>query len=174
MSLADNRIYLVGFMGSGKSTVGKKLADKLRCTFHDLDEIIEEERNKTIPEIFSEEGEEEFRDIETLCLREKSRQDPPFVLATGGGVPEKQLNRNILKNTGIVVYLNVDFETLFERIEGSENRPLVPGDEDAYSVLKKLWEERVPLYEAVSTVQIEANDRTPMHLAEAIISNLDI
>jgi len=154
------RIYLIGFMGAGKSTVGVQLAEQLGFEFHDLDEVIEEETGKSIPELFREDGEERFRDLETQFLREQSRSSNPLVLATGGGVPQREENRQIMRETGITIYLDVDFDVIYDRIREGENRPLVPDGEDAYEELRSLWERRQKFYREADVV-VELSDETP-------------
>jgi shikimate kinase len=114
------RIYLTGFMGSGKSTVGRILANKLNVPFFDLDKEIELRQNRSIEKIFESSGEEAFRKLETDCLLHLNEQDA--VIATGGGCFIQ--NASWMLSNGTVVYLQVPFTTLTERIGASANRPL--------------------------------------------------
>jgi shikimate kinase len=121
------RIYLIGYMGSGKSTVGKKLAKALNLQFIDLDNFIEERNLKTIPEIFASVGEDGFRKVEQSALHEVSELEN-VVVATGGGAPCFFDNIELIKRTGISVYLNGTPRILAERLMNSKTeRPLIKG-----------------------------------------------
>jgi shikimate kinase len=124
-------IYIIGFMGSGKSTAGKKLAAALEWTFIDLDRKIEEAAGKSIPEIFSKDGEEKFRSLETEVLRNLKSQVKTIV-STGGGTPCHADNMTFMLETGVTVYLKMSTSQLVSRLLGStEGRPVlknVPDD----------------------------------------------
>ncbi len=154
------RIYLIGFMGAGKSTIGRLLAKQLGFKFRDLDDLIETRTGKTIPEIFGNKGEEHFREMETKYLREQSRSSKSIVLATGGGVPEREENRRILRKSGTTIYLDVDFDVIYDRIRQGEHRPLVPDGEGAYDKLRSLWTDRQSLYREADIV-ISLSDESP-------------
>lgn len=166
------RLYLVGFMGAGKSTVGERLAEQLGYTFRDLDELIVESTGRTVPELFQVEGEPYFRDRETELLKEQSRCEEPLVLATGGGVPERSENREVLAETGTSIYLDVDFDVIYERIRAGENRPLVPDGEGAYEELRSLWEERQPRYRE-SDLVVSLGDEDPPAVVDTILYKLE-
>jgi shikimate kinase len=120
-------IYLVGFMGSGKTTVGRLLADRLGWTFVDLDEEIEAEQNTTIAEIFATQGEERFREIETEAIRKRVkvvRSGRPTVLALGGGAFMREENYELLTDHGVTVWLDCPVEIAWRRVEPCTNRPL--------------------------------------------------
>lgn len=134
-------IFLTGFMGSGKSTVGRRLADRLGLAFIDLDEHISSGSGRTISEIFSCAGEKAFRIMETQALLMESAQGKPAVVATGGGLPVNPLNRAIMKACGHIVYLRASYETIQSRIPADPGRPL--WNDDARGLL----EERTPAYE---------------------------
>lgn len=161
----------MGFMGSGKTTVGRTLADRLGWPFRDLDEMIEEQTQQSIPEIFRNRGEKVFRELETRALEDQSERKPPFILATGGGLPERSRNRKILSRTGDSFYLDVDFDIIYERIRDDEGRPLVPKGKNSYSKLRRLWEQRQPCYKATGK-RIPLSDEDPEAVAEKILSNL--
>jgi shikimate kinase len=129
------RIYLTGFMGSGKSTVGKILAEKLGSPFIDLDQELEYKTNQSITSIFEQQGETSFRDLEKSTL-ELFLMDP-FVMATGGGTFIH--NRDWMLNHGTVVYLDVPFEKLVTRVGADPKRPL-------WSNARKLYDERIEHY----------------------------
>lgn len=119
------RIFLIGFMGSGKSAVGKKLANKLNLDFLDLDILIEDKYKMTIPSLFQQFGEKQFRNLETITLKENIQQSS-FIMSCGGGTPCFNSNMDIINNRGTSVYINLDAKTLANRIYNSrKNRPLV-------------------------------------------------
>lgn len=161
--MSNQRIYLVGFMGAGKSTVGEILADNLDCPLYDTDEEIEKLAGKAIPEIFDKEGEQAFRDYETETLKRLSRKDPPLVVATGGGLPIREENRKLMKKTGLPVLLEVDAETAIERVGEAPNRPLFRnGDE-----VKQLLEDRQPIYEKIET-KIDTRDKSVADVIQSL------
>jgi len=121
------RFFLLGFMGTGKTTVGKLLAEKLKINYIDLDDYIEEKANRTIKHIFEWEGEEEFRKIERDALVEVLKDDG-YVLSVGGGTSCFFDNMEKMKNKGITIYLKIDVDTLVNRLlETKHQRPLLWG-----------------------------------------------
>jgi len=119
------KIYLIGYMGSGKSTAGQKLATKLNYKFIDLDKFIENEYGKTIPQIFAEKGENEFRAFENNALKKIIEMDN-VVVACGGGTPCFYNNIDLMNNTGITVYIKMSVDTLVNRLKtAKEERPLI-------------------------------------------------
>jgi shikimate kinase len=120
-------IYLVGFMGSGKSTTGRGLARALGWRFADLDEDIESRRQMTIPEIFDKFGEEEFRALEHECLRRRIQdieRGVPWVIALGGGCFAQPLNFDLVQQNGVYIWLDASLEMIKSRIAHSTHRPL--------------------------------------------------
>lgn len=166
-SISPVRLYLSGFMGAGKSTVGKTLADRLGWPFEDLDDVIEREEGRTIPEIFENRGEAAFRTLETKHLENASDREPPLVLAVGGGAPVQARNRAIMEETGVEVFLDVPFPVAFRRIRESDHRPLVPDGPDAEQQLRDLWESRRDRYREAEWV-IECEDEDPPTIARKI------
>ena len=120
------RIILVGYMGSGKTKIGKKLSEKLDIPFIDSDQVIEEKMNKTIVQLFEELGESKFRILESEFIRELSKTSS-FILATGGGLPCFSDNILFLNDLGITIYLKTSNEILANRILNDTNRPLIKG-----------------------------------------------
>lgn len=121
------RIYLIGYMGVGKTTVGKKLAKFFGINFIDLDKFIESKYHKTVPEIFAERGEKEFRLIEQKALLQVSEIED-VVISTGGGAPCFFDNMQLMNQTGITVYIQAEPEELAARLRASKNvRPIVAG-----------------------------------------------
>jgi shikimate kinase len=122
-------IFLLGFMGCGKSTTGEKLANLLECSFIDLDKKIEELTGKTISDIFSQEGEDYFRKTETEVLL-SIRSHKNVIVATGGGTPCYNDNMDMMLETGITIYLKLTPLQLLNRLSGSDERPLIKGMND--------------------------------------------
>ncbi|MBQ8857796.1 MAG: shikimate kinase [Lachnospiraceae bacterium] len=133
------RIVLMGFMGVGKTTVGKRLARELELKFIDTDERIESEQGRKISDIFAEDGETAFRDMETDLLKRLQSSNESYVLSIGGGMPVREENRVLLRDIGTVVYLNASKEEIIRRVSGDTNRPLLQGgtlEEKVTSLMK--------------------------------------
>lgn len=153
------RIYLIGYMGSGKSTIGSGLAPLLKMEFIDLDRYIENRWHKSIPLIFEENGEEGFRKIEQKALLEVSEFED-VVVATGGGAPCFFNNMELMNETGITIYLNSDIETLTARLTKSQNqRPLIKkkSKEELQIFISEALKQRAQFYER-SKIIVKAND----------------
>lgn len=138
-------IALIGFMGSGKTTVGRQLAKALDMKFIDIDKMISMKEKKSIPEIFKEYGEKYFRDREREIIEEESRENN-IVIATGGGAIIDNENLKNLKKTSFVVYLDATIECIYERIKDSKHRPLILESDDVFSKIKELYDKRLWLY----------------------------
>lgn len=138
-----DKIALIGMSGSGKTTIGKLLAEKMNYEFVDLDDQIEKKENKSISQIFADEGEEFFRQLETKMLTELINNDK-LVISTGGGIIKNEKNREFLKNNFFNIFLNVSIDEALERLQQNENRPLLLGNiKDKW---QKLYNERLLLY----------------------------
>jgi len=160
------RVLLVGFMGSGKSTVGRLLADRLGWTFVDTDARLVAEEGRTISEIFERDGEAEFRAIETRVVRWVLEQ-PRAVIATGGGWPTVQGNWEDVPPGTLSVWLDVTAETVVERLrEDPTERPLL-ASEDAFDQARTLLEARRTAYSR-AVVRVPVDDRTPADIASTI------
>ena len=121
--MKTDKIYLVGFMAAGKSTVGKALANRLQWAFRDLDELIEEREQLSVAEFFSEKGEAAFRKAEATML-EEIQQLRHAVVATGGGTLESLSSRTIIIDDGVAVWLDISIETALSRLSDDRTRPL--------------------------------------------------
>jgi len=119
------KIYLIGMPGSGKSTLGKQLAERLSLPFVDLDTVIEDQQQKAVSDIFLEKGEDHFRLIESQLLREWAGSEKSFVMATGGGTPCFHKGIDIIKQTGLSIFLDVSLEVLLNRLHSKTDRPLL-------------------------------------------------
>lgn len=124
--MSPERIYLIGFMGCGKSTIGRKLAEALSYDFLDLDTLIESQQKKSISDIFKQQGEEDFRRIENAALQSTKNMNR-VVIATGGGTPCFHDNIDWINKAGTSVYLKCAIDTLHQRLINSIDRPLVQG-----------------------------------------------
>lgn len=150
-----NNIVLCGFMGCGKTTVGKVLAKALNFEFADSDSFIEQKEGKSISEIFAENGEEYFRKAETQAVKELALKSDT-VIATGGGAMLKTENANALKDKGFVVFLDVSPETVVKRLKDDATRPLLKrADRDR--VIKELMSSRRPYYLTAADVTVNAD-----------------
>lgn len=168
-----NNIILVGYMGSGKTTVGRLLAQLLDYSFADTDEMIEEREQLTISKIFSEKGEEAFRDMETGLLEELAVSGQErLVIATGGGMAVREQNRRLLRELGSVVYLKASPETVYDRIKGDTGRPLLQCD-NPLSRIKEMIAQREQFYEEAShtviSVDIMKKDEIAQMIREAFV-----
>ena len=153
-------IYLIGMMGTGKTTVGKLLAQKLEYRFFDTDELVERVANRKITEIFAEEGEESFRNLESKVLNELSAYTQSAI-ATGGGIIQRQMNWSYLRQ-GLIIWLDTDIEIIKERLTEDRSRPLA-------TKLESLLEARRPLY-TQADLQIKIfKQQTPEEVANQIM-----
>ena len=160
-------IVLVGFMGTGKTTVGRLLAEKTGMPLVDMDAVIEERAGKTITEIFAEDGESHFRKLEREMVRELAAKEGQIV-STGGGIVLNPENITDFEKTGLVVCLLASAETVLERVKHDTARPLLAGDKEAKII--QLLETRKPLYEALAH-KVDTNGRpSPEPTATEIIT----
>ncbi len=150
-------ILLIGFMGAGKTTVGRKLSWKLRVPVEDTDKLIEQKAGKSISEIFRTEGEEAFRRMETLELQEICQRTYHRILSVGGGTPVRKENQALLKKCGTVIYLRVQPETVWKRLKGDTSRPLL-ACEDPLGKIRELMEARREAYEKCADVILDVDD----------------
>jgi shikimate kinase len=140
------KIYLVGMPGSGKTTLGKKLAKVLAVEFVDLDEEIEKFVGSPIPQIFLEKGEAYFRQAESRMLTEQAASKLSFVMATGGGAPCFHNGMDVINKTGISIYLDVPVSELVKRVKEKSNRPLLADVHDHEKTLLNMLETRQLCY----------------------------
>jgi len=146
---------LVGLMGSGKTTVGKRLAAKLERHFVDADAALEEIADRAIAEIFTHDGEAAFRDLEADTFEELLEHHEPCIIASGGGLVLRSDNRSRLRRHDVtVVFLDAGPRFLASRVEGKPHRPLLHGAEPTRDVLNRLHAERSPLYAEVADITV--------------------
>lgn len=166
--MKDKTVFLCGFMGCGKSTVGRLLAKKLGCDFTDMDRYIEKLQGMPIPQIFAEKGEMYFRSAETDAIRELSAKSG--VIACGGGAMLRKENADIANGAGTVVFIDIPFENCYVRISGDRNRPLVMNN--TKEELNFIYDERAPIYRENSALTV-SGEGSPDDIAERIISLLN-
>lgn len=159
-------IVLTGFMGTGKTTIGKELAQMLHMKLVDVDEEIESAQGMTINDIFKTYGEQHFRDIETAMIKKLS-QDQNIIISTGGGAVLRDENMAALKEKGTIFCLNASVETILERTGGSQDRPLLKV-ENPKKKISELLAYRRPFYEKAG-IMIETDGRSPLLIAEEIM-----
>lgn len=164
-------IVLIGFMGAGKSTVGRELGRLTGYRLVDVDAEIVRRQGRSIPAIFAAEGETVFRDIEADALRSLAGTGEA-VIATGGGIVGREENWSAMRRLGRVVYLRTRWETLCRRLAESDGRPLAARDGDM-SRVKALWLERRPLYEQADCV-VDTDDRSATEVAQAVVRILEM
>jgi shikimate kinase len=162
-------IVLTGFMGTGKTAVGRELARLLAMELIDVDTEIEESRNMTINEIFEEFGEPAFREIETDMIRKVSR-NKQVIISTGGGAVLKQENMETLREDGIIVCLMASAETILRRTGSTNDRPLLRV-KNPLEKIRELLDFRRPYYEKADIV-IVTEGRTPLQIAEEIMEKV--
>lgn len=162
--------FLIGPMGSGKSTVGRLLAKKLGYPFFDTDSEVEARVNTSIANLFKYEGERRFREYETMVLSEVS-QKAGIVLATGGGIVLDSKNRWYLSTRGYVIYLQTSLALQHSRTQGDESRPLLLGEERE-QLLSNLFLKRKSLYEGLADWIVSTDKCKPEEIAECIYNHI--
>ncbi len=168
--LKYKNIFLVGFMGAGKTTVGRVLANKIGYSCVDPDQVLEENAGTSISAIFSEFGEDYFRDLESRTLESISAGERQ-VIATGGGVVIKDRNWDIMKKSGLTVYLKAPVEVLYERIKDSTNRPLLEV-ENPLERARELLDSREHLYQKADLI-IDSEKLSVREVADELIRILN-
>jgi shikimate kinase len=166
----DRNVVLIGFMGSGKSSVGRELARRWGFRFLDTDSIIRNQCGRSISEIFSVFGEPYFRDQESATLT-KLLHSHRSVVATGGGIVIQPGNAILLGKLGTTVWLKADQATIFERVSRNKNRPLLQ-TENPEATIARLLAERAPLYESAADLIVDSSGLSHHEVAERVIAGL--
>ena len=169
----NNNIFLLGFMGAGKSAVGKALAAKLNRRFIDTDDLIESKFGKSINSIFEDDGEEFFRDLESSALEESVMQTDA-VISCGGGIVLLEKNRETIRKSGTSLFLNASPDLLLSRLKNQRERPLINGykGREKLEKIKELLSERLPLY-LKADFRFDSGGKSPEALVEEIILKLE-
>ncbi|MEK6231162.1 MAG: shikimate kinase [Luteolibacter sp.] len=169
--VTPKNIVLIGFMGSGKSTVGRQLHQRLGYPLSDMDQLIEQTIGKKITAIFKEEGESAFRDFETLKLLEIAKQtDTRHIISTGGGIVIRPQNRSLLRKLGYVVWLHAPEDVIYQRTSRNRDRPLL-NQENARERIASLMEERNPWYEETAHLKIDTAGLDSNEIATGILES---
>ena len=167
-------VVLIGFMGTGKTSVGRLLAARLGCAFHDLDRKIEEKHGMSIPAMFREHGESYFRAREKEAVR-AAAQRANLVIATGGGTVKDPENVTLLRRRGILVALTADVDTILQRTATRGRRPVLDHADagDRRAAVMQLLAERRHIYEDAD-ITVDTSGRSPLEVAERILQALRI
>lgn len=169
---ANPNIYLVGPMGAGKTTVGRRIAELKGMHFVDSDHEVEKRTGVDIAFIFDMEGEDGFRKREREVIAELS-EEPNTVMATGGGAILDDDTRNLLSARGVVVYLETTLEQQVARTRKGSTRPLLEGSDDVEATLTQLMETRDPLYRSIADIVVKTGDQQARRLAREIVEQLE-
>ncbi len=153
-------------MGSGKTTIGKLFSNEMLLSSIDLDQYIEKESGKKIKDIFQCEGEEAFRELETIALKERDEQ----VIITGGGIVERSINIAFMKQNGCIVYLHTSFAEITKRLNNDTLRPLWDINVDQR---RQLYDKRIPLYKSCADVIIDTDGKSELAIVSEIKKALE-
>lgn len=164
MTATVDRIALIGFMGSGKTTVGRILAARLGWDFADTDALVEDRAGAPISRIFSDKGETWFRECEARVLEDLTGRSR-LIVATGGGAPAQAGNRGFFTRSAAVFHLRVSLAAVRERTKGDATRPLLQKDSNA---IQRLYESRRAVYNELGAA-VDTDGKTPLAVAEEII-----
>jgi len=174
MDIPSQRLFLIGYRCTGKSSVGRYIAHQLQWAFCDTDRLIEQSVDRKINTLFDQEGKETFRDLEQNTL-ETVCSLPESVIATGGGVVLREQNRNLLSTEGTVIWLRATSETIRKRMKQDpktdENRPALT-ESDAIEEVESVLEERKELYDQSADYSISTEDHDPESIATFILDEL--
>lgn len=166
------KLILVGFMGVGKTTIGKILAKKLNMEFIDLDEELEKIESKSIEDIFEFHGEKYFRNLENKILKKVISKDN-IIISTGGGVLKTNENYNILKNEKNIIFLDANVDTIIKNLSSNQNeinkRPILRNSKDIYITINNLLNERYKKYVDVSSIHIDTNGKNVDEVVSQIL-----
>ena len=165
-------IILIGFMGAGKTSIGRRFSGKHNIDFIDTDHFIEEKVGMKISDIFNTHGEDCFRKLETKVLSELLEIKENKVISVGGGLPMRKENREILKQLGVIVYLEVSKESILERTGQDTSRPLLRG-EDKEEKISMLLEERDPVYKKLADFTVVTDKKSFYEIMDEIEVRLD-
>ena len=172
--MKNSNIVLIGYMGCGKTTVGRLLSESLGMDFADTDELIERQMDFSVSDIFKGYGEEYFRDLETNLIKGLAGNLSNTVLSTGGGLVVRKENHIYLKKTGRVIYLKVSEFSVVRRLKGDTTRPLLSGsDEEVRKKVHDMLINRDPLYALAADITVDTDALSPEDVAHEIIKRCD-
>lgn len=165
-----NNVYLIGFMGTGKSTVSRLLSESLGAAVTDADEAIVRWQDRSIKEIFELQGEEHFRNLETELLR-RTGESEPGIISCGGGIVLREENRKLMKKYGVTVLLKASPETIYARVKENTERPVLNSNMSV-AYITELMEKRAVYYEEAGEIVIDTDGKTPREISEEIMKKL--
>lgn len=168
--MKKKNIVLIGFMGSGKTSIGIRLSYRMRRAVEDTDKLIERRMGKKISEIFEAEGEAFFRDLETRTLKELIDKLEYHIIAVGGGTPVREENRKLLRELGTVFYLKASPESIYQRVKNDRSRPLLQCEEPLERI-RSLMEAREEAYESCADIVLDTDKMTIEEIMDAIERN---
>ena len=171
MERTGKSIILIGMMGAGKSSVGRCLQKRTGLDCLDTDELVEARAGMSIPDIFSRHGEARFRDVETEVLMDLAPGRPAIVV-TGGGIVVREANGEVLKQMGMVVWLEADEATLLQRASRRGDRPLLQ-TEDPGAIVSELLHARTPLYAKAADFRVDTTHRTHDEVCDVILDEIE-
>lgn len=176
MQLLPDKIFLIGFMGSGKTTIGKLLSQIAGFTFIDTDQMIEENTNMKIYDIFHQKGEEYFRQIEAEVLN-NLKETRQCIISCGGGIILQEENRSILKKEGKTVFLNGSIKHIIDRIDKNNDRPILApfmesDSNKKYGAAQNILDSRMPYYMETAHIIIDTDHKKPEEIAEEIFQKI--
>ena len=163
----NRNIYLIGFMGVGKSTIGRLLSKEMKGQLIEMDETIEKEQGMTINEIFARYGETHFRDLECKLV-ERIAGEEGKIVSCGGGAVLRPLNVENMKKSGIIVFLSATPEKIYKRVRHATNRPLLNGNMNV-EYIAGMMEKRRSLYESAADVTISTDKKTTVEIVKEIL-----
>lgn len=171
-AVRDRHVVLIGLMGAGKTTVGRRLAQRLGRPFVDTDDLVEETAGRTIAQIFADDGEPAFRALERAAVADACASPTPLVIAVGGGAVVDAENRRVIDAAGIVVWLRACAAQLAARVGDGAGRPLLAGVDGTAEALERLASLREPSYEAVADVAIDTDALDPDRVADRVLEEV--
>ncbi|MDD3520785.1 MAG: shikimate kinase [Actinomycetota bacterium] len=171
--MAVKNISLIGFMGSGKTTIGKILAERTGFLFVDIDRIIEYVSGKKISNLFKDHGESYFRNLEKKTVEKLYIKNTNCVFSCGGGVFEISKNIEFIRKNSFVVFLNIDAETAYKRLQYSEDRPLLNDETNIKSKIEYLINKRNKIYMDNSDAHLNVSNKEPEYFANEILKIID-
>ncbi len=166
----DHNIFLIGFMGAGKSTAAKELKERLDMRYAEMDQLIAEEQGMSIPEIFEKYGEGYFRDLESRMLQDLQKEKG-IIVSCGGGIVVREENKKYMKESGRVVLLTATPETVYARVKDSTERPIL-NQNMSVEYIAALQEKRRALYAAAADIVVATDGKSPAEIGEEIIEKL--
>ena len=170
-----NHIVIIGFMGSGKTRVGKRLAQDLELPFIDVDKVITKKMNLSVSEIYQRFGEPFYRAMETLIIKELLTDKERKVISLSAGLPAQEQNKKYLNQLGTIVYLKASYATIKKRLDAGSGKPILDGDkkDDRDEKIRKLLAQRDPIYEGFADIVAVTGVKPFEGLIEEIREKLD-